>query len=262
MAEDQLHAIDVLDQDALAKRHRERDHRTVAERAEADREWTYGHIVVDEAQELSELDWRVVLRHCPSRSITIVGDLAQRESPAGVRSWAGVLGGYVGDRWTYRTLTVNYRMPAELMAIAAGVLALVDPALRPPISVRHNGTRPWSRRVAADDLPAAMAALAAREAGLVGAGSVAVLVPPELAGLTAGPASVLTAHAAKGLEFDAAIIVEPQRILADPAQGPAALYVALTRPTQRLGVLHTEPLPAVLAGFTPEHDEPAEEKPW
>ena len=83
-----LRAVDLIDPTQLAERQEERDHRSLAERAAADREWTYGHVVVDEAQELSEMDWRVLMRRCPSRSMTIVGDLAQRESPAGARSWA------------------------------------------------------------------------------------------------------------------------------------------------------------------------------
>jgi len=81
--EETLRAVDLIDMETLAERHEERDHRSLAERASADREWTYGHVVVDEAQELSEMDWRLVMRRCPSRSLTIVGDLAQRASPAG-----------------------------------------------------------------------------------------------------------------------------------------------------------------------------------
>ena len=117
--EETLRAVDLIDTETLAERHEERDHRSLAERASADREWTYGHVVVDEAQELSEMDWRVVMRRCPSRSMTIVGDLAQRESPAGARSWAAMLEEYVPSRWTYRQLTINYRMPAEIMEVAA-----------------------------------------------------------------------------------------------------------------------------------------------
>src|SRR6202008_1700966 len=105
--EETLRAVDLIGAETLAERHEERDHRTLAERAAADREWTYGQVVVDEAQELSEMDWRVVMRRCPSRSLTIVGDLAQRESPAGARTWASMLEDYVPSRWTYRRLTIN-----------------------------------------------------------------------------------------------------------------------------------------------------------
>ena len=96
---DELRATDFVTADLLAARFEEELTGTVAERAAADREWTYGHLVVDEAQELSAMDWRVLARRCPSRSITAVGDLAQRSSPAGARAWADVLGPVVGERW-------------------------------------------------------------------------------------------------------------------------------------------------------------------
>ena len=146
----------MLDRSALAERLAERDTRALAERAVEDREWTYGHVVVDEAQDLSAMDWRVLLRRCPTRSLTVVGDLAQRESRAGARSWAEVLDPYVPGRWAYRELTVNYRTPAEIMAVAARVLALVDPALQAPSSVRDAGERPHVRRVHPDRLAAAV----------------------------------------------------------------------------------------------------------
>ncbi len=102
----------------------------LVERASADRGWTYRHVVVDEAQELSEMDWRVLMRRCPGRSFTVVGDLAQRRSPAGATSWGEMLDPYVPGRWEYRSLTVNYRTPAEIMAVAAQVLAEFAPDVR------------------------------------------------------------------------------------------------------------------------------------
>jgi DNA helicase IV len=243
-----LRAVDLIDTEALAERHEERDHRSLAERASADREWTYGHVVVDEAQELSEMDWRLVMRRCPSRSLTIVGDLAQRESPAGARSWAQMLEEYVPSRWTYRRLTINYRMPAEIMEVAAGVLAESDPSLQPPKSVRHSGFHPWSASCAPADLSATVTRLAAEERAEVPDGTVAVIAPD---GIDAGVPTV-TPREAKGLEYDAVVIVEPQRILAGHA-GAADLYVALTRATQRLGVVHTEALPESLRGLEPRH---------
>ncbi|WP_158882632.1 UvrD-helicase domain-containing protein [Amycolatopsis anabasis] len=233
----ELVAADVIDPEALGERAAERDQRDLAERAAADREWTYGHVVVDEAQELSAMDWRVLMRRCPSRSFTVVGDLAQRQSAAGPRDWGDILAGYVQDRWSYRRLTVNYRTPAEIMAVAAGVLAEVDPTLEVPESVRSNGIQPWASRIGPDDL--AEAVRAARREFAEGEGTVAVIAPPG----TALDGPVLTPQETKGLEFDAVLLVEPQRF-----DGPAELYVALTRATQRLGVLHTEPLPPVLAG--------------
>jgi DNA helicase IV len=246
-----LRAVDLLDAENLFARHEERDNRDLAERAAEDREWTYGHVVVDEAQELSEMDWRVIMRRCPSRSMTIVGDLAQRRSAAGARSWGAMLEPYVARRWAYRRLTVNYRTPAEIMAVAERVVAEVDPGQPMPVSVRSTGVRPWSHRVAAGDLADAVAGAVSREAGALTEGSVVVIAPDEAAAgdwrdrVNGWP--VLTPRDAKGLEFDVVIIVEPGVIHAAGPHGPAELYVALTRATQRLGVLHTAALPAVLA---------------
>jgi DNA helicase IV len=235
-----LVATDLLYAEDLADRFGERDTRDLAERAAADRDWTYGHVVVDEAQELSEMDWRTLMRRCPSRSFTIVGDLAQRRSAAGTTAWGPVLAPYVADRWVYRELTVNYRTPAEIMTVAGALLAEFAPAARPPESVRASGVRPWSRRVTDDELPAAIDEFDRDEAGREGTS--VVIGPPGVPG-TVPPS------ATKGLEFDAVLVVEPARILAGGARGAAELYVALTRATQRLGVLHRDPLPAALAGL-------------
>ncbi len=235
-----LVATDLLYAEDLAGRFVERDTRDLAERAAADRDWTYGHVVVDEAQELSEMDWRVLMRRCPSRSFTIVGDLAQRRSPAGATAWGPVLAPYVADRWVYRELTVNYRTPAEIMTVAGALLAEFAPDVRPPESVRACGIRPWARQIADGELRDAIGEFVRAEAGREGTS--VVIGPPGVPG-TVPPS------AAKGLEFDAVLVVEPERILAGGARGAAELYVALTRATQRLGVLHRDPLPAVLSGL-------------
>ncbi|HET9140805.1 MAG TPA: helicase, partial [Actinophytocola sp.] len=214
----------------------------LVERAAADRDWTYRHIVVDEAQELSEMDWRVLMRRCPGRSFTVVGDLAQRRSVAGAVSWAHMLDPYVPGRWVYRSLTVNYRTPAEIMAVAAALLADFAPGVAPPESVRATGVQPWSRQVSADELPGAIEEFVRDEAGREGTS--VVIGPPGVPG--AVPASDT-----KGLEFDAVLVVEPERILAEGPRGAAELYVALTRATQRLGVLHRAPLPPALTGLAP-----------
>lgn len=238
--EDHLLAQDLIGAEELAERFTERDYRDLAQRAAADRDWTYRHVVVDEAQELSEMDWRVLMRRCPSRSFTVVGDLAQRRSTAGATSWAQMLEPYVPGRWVYRSLSVNYRTPAEIMSVAAAVLAEFAPDVRPPESVRACGVRPWSRRVTAEQLPGAIADFVAAEAGHEGTS--VVIGPPDIPGVVA-PSET------KGLEFDAVLVVEPDRILADGPRGAAELYVALTRATQRLGVLHQHPLPAALSGL-------------
>ncbi|MEV0355193.1 RNA polymerase recycling motor ATPase HelR [Nocardia sp. NPDC050697] len=240
--EDHLFASDLLYGTDLAERFVERDTRDLAERAAADRDWTYRHVVVDEAQELSEMDWRVLMRRCPSHSFTIVGDLAQRRSPAGATSWGAVLDRYVPGRWRYRPLTVNYRTPAEIMGIAAAVLAEFAPAVRPPESVRASGVRPWSRRLAADEIAEAVAEFERAEAARPG--TAVVIGPPWVPG-------AVPAAATKGLEYDAVLVVEPAAILADGPRGAAELYVALTRATQRLGVLHRGELPPALRGLEP-----------
>ncbi|GAA4414696.1 AAA family ATPase [Actinokineospora soli] len=253
---DILLAHDLIDARKLAERHEDADHRTAAERAAADRDWTFGHVIVDEAQELSEMAWRVLMRRCPSRSMTLVGDVAQTGALAGADAWSDVLEPYVADRWRRTELTVNYRTPAEIMTVANAVLARLDAPVEPPRSVRETGEPPWSAQT--DDLPAAAAAHAAEDRP----GTLAVLVPESLAAdigtavLTAVPdaavgerpdlesrVAVLTVRQAKGLEFDAVLLVEPTAIVAESPRGLNDLYVALTRATQHLGVLHTGGLP-------------------
>ena len=239
--EDHLLAQDMLYAEDLAERFVEHDTRDLVERAAADRDWTYGHVVVDEAQELSEMDWRVLMRRCPSRSFTIVGDLAQRRSVAGATSWDTMLDPYVAGRWVYRSLSMNYRTPAEIMSVAAALLAVFAPDVQPPESVRACGVLPWSRQVTDDELPTAIEEFGRAEAEREGT---SVVIGP--AGV---PGAVLPSDT-KGLEFDAVLVVEPDRILANGPRGAAELYVALTRATQRLGVLHSGPLPQALTGLT------------
>ena len=253
---DILLAHDLIDAQKLAERHEDADHRTAAERAAADRDWTFGHVIVDEAQELSAMAWRVLMRRCPSRSMTLVGDVAQTGALAGADAWDDVLSPYVADRWRHAELTVNYRTPAEIMVLANDVLARLDAPVEPPTSVRETGEAPWALRAA--DLPAAAAEHAAADAP----GTLAVIVPESLAAdvgdavLAAVPdaavgerpdlesrVAVLTVRQAKGLEFDSVLLVEPAAVVAESARGLNDLYVALTRATQRLGVLHTEALP-------------------
>ncbi|MFB7595069.1 HelD family protein [Streptomyces sp. NPDC056160] len=247
-----LSAHDIIDAERFAERQEEDDHRSAAERAAADRTWAFGHIIVDEAQELSPMAWRLLMRRSPTRSMTLVGDPAQTAEAAGVGSWEGILQPYVEDRWEHTRLGVNYRTPAEIMDVAAAVVRAEHPGFEPPSSVRSTGERPWLR--ATDDLPGAVekavAELTPEE------GRLAVIAPRDLhrrlaarlEGVTAGAEPDLThtvvlldPRQAKGLEFDSVLVVEPGRY------GTSDLYVALTRATQRLGVLHTGALPQALA---------------
>ncbi|MDT6984814.1 HelD family protein [Streptomyces lusitanus] len=247
-----LSAHDIIDAERFAERHEEEDHRSAAERAAADRTWAFGHIIVDEAQELSPMAWRLLMRRSPTRSMTLVGDPAQTSEAGGVGSWEGILAPYVEDRWEHHRLGVNYRTPAEIMEVAAEVVRAAHPGFEPPSSVRATGVKPWARATA--DLPAATADAVAELTPEEG--RLAVIAPRELHralaarldGVTAGAEPDLTHQVvlldprqAKGLEFDSVLVVEPGRY------GTSDLYVALTRATQRLGVLHTEPLPEPLA---------------
>ena len=236
---DELRPTDFVTADLLAARQVPEHLMSVAERAAVDRDWRFGHLVVDEAQELSAMDWHVLLRRCPSRSITAVGDLAQRSAPAGAHEWADVLAPHLGSRWTYRTLTVNYRTPAEIMELAAAELAEFAPDRQPPESVRATGEDPWQRTVTAIDLAAEVRQAVDAEVAQLGRGTLAVIAAGRdgLDGLTGLPAQLHTPVSAKGLEFDAVVVVDPERIR---AHNPADLYVSMTRATRRLGLLHVE----------------------
>ncbi|MFF0185099.1 HelD family protein [Streptomyces sp. NPDC005244] len=249
-----LSAHNIIDAERMAERHEEDDHRSAAERAAADRTWAFGHIIVDEAQELSPMAWRLLMRRTPTRSMTLVGDPAQTAEAAGVGSWEEILAPYVGDRWDHTRLGVNYRTPSEIMDVAAGVLRSERPGFEPPRSVRSTGVRPWARD-AGDDLPGAVAKAVGELTPAEG--RLAVIAPralhtalaARLDGVTAGEEPDLTRtvvlldpRQAKGLEFDSVLVVDPA------SYGTSDLYVALTRATQSLGILHTGELPVSLRG--------------
>ncbi|WP_313885744.1 hypothetical protein [Fodinicola feengrottensis] len=147
--EEVLQAMDAISAQQLANRYSSKEYETTAEKAAADRQWTFGHVIVDEAQELSSMAWRSLMRRCPSRSMTIVGDISQRSVAAGAGSWAEVLRPYVRDRWRMAELTVNYRTPDEIMSVAADVLAEVSTDATAPRSVRSTGVPPWRLAVSA-----------------------------------------------------------------------------------------------------------------
>jgi len=258
-----LLATDLLDATALAERHAEEDRLTTAQRAAADRQWAFGHVIVDEAQELSPMARRLLMRRSPSRSMTLVGDVAQTGDLAGTSSWDQVLSPYVVNRWHLEELTVNYRTPAEVMAVASSVLAAIDKTLVPPRSVRQTGIPPRIERVGPD--LARLGDVVKAEAAEVGEGRLGVIVPelrldevaaavtqqipdaalgedPELTRTVV----VLTVKNAKGLEFDSVVLVDPAGIIDESPRGQSDLYVALTRATQRLTILHEGPLPASL----------------
>jgi DNA helicase IV len=236
---------------------------SVAERAKLDRTWEFGHVIVDEAQELSPMAWRVLFRRCPVRSMTVVGDLAQTGASWGPASWAELFDRHAPNRWRRAELTVNYRTPAEIMEVATAVLASAAPGVVPPRSMREEGVPPWAVPTTPDGVVEAVADAVRRELDAIGDGRVAVIAPAARAEELArelgaalpeatvgdrtspldGLVAVLAVAETKGLEFDCVIVVEPAVIVGESERGMSDLYVALTRATRRLGVVHSEPLP-------------------
>lgn len=212
----------------------------LSDRAAGQRDWVYGHVVVDEAQELSPMQWQMVARRCPAYSITAVGDIDQTEAPHDHSTWEGAVGEVLTDRWRQADLTICYRTPREVMDLTAPVLEAAGSSNQPPRAVRSSGVEPWTRSVTSAELIDAVRAeheaLAARWSG----GTVGVIAPVDLAGqLTGaldGTVTVMTAAQSKGLEWDATLLVDAEGIAAEP-RGYNGLYVALTRCTQELGQL-------------------------
>ncbi|MEJ5928261.1 helicase [Corynebacterium sp. H128] len=203
-----LLAHDVIDAEALAARQQTRDFRSTAQRAREDLSWAYGHVIVDEAQELSPMEWRMVMRRCPARWMTLVGDTAQTGSPAGVDSWSETLEPFVGSRFVRRQLTVNYRTPAPISEYAAEIMGVsAGTSIRDGAAVRFGKVADL-----ADCLPND-----GRSYVIIGPGHTPV-------------------RDVKGLEFDHVIVVKPGQILAG-TQGPQNLYVAVTRATQTLTIV-------------------------
>lgn len=202
---------------------------------------TYGHIVVDEAQQLSEMQWRVLMRRCPNRSMTVVGDLAQAGPSTTVRSWDTALEPFVGDRFVHHTLTVNYRTTAQILEASGPALARIAPGQPLSRSIR-DGERPTVIPVAAADVDSTVIETVAalrteRPDDLIGV----VACVPRIDGLDAliggTGATLVPAPDARGLEFDTVLIVAPHEIEMSGEAGLRDLYVAQTRATQRVVTL-------------------------
>ncbi|GEE03219.1 DNA helicase [Gordonia spumicola] len=244
-----LMAYDLIDAEQLAERQVHTERRTTAERAYEDRTWTFGHVIVDEAQELSPMAWRMVMRRIPNRWMTVIGDTAQTSDAAGATSWSDVFTQYVADRWRLHELTVNYRTPSEITRYANRVLDWINPDQSPPTSLRSNGVEPVA--IATDDPAASIAALVAASdwTGLttvIASDGTADALRAALAD-AGSDVSVHPITAAKGLEFDTVILADPADLVSESPRGYNDLYVALTRATQRLIVVHSRPLPPDLA---------------
>ncbi len=224
----------------------------------------YGHVVVDEAQDLTAMELRALARRCPSRSMTVLGDLAQATRPGAQSSWddvARVLGGTGGreaggggGQVQRVELDLGYRVPAPLLEYANRLLAVAAPHLRPTRSVRDQGEPPALHH-APEDLAGVLDAVV--NVLVQEWASVGVIVPAGVAvnGEFGETVTVVRPSEAKGLEFDAVVVVEPSAIVAEAGAaageagaGERLLYIALTRAVQAMAVVHSAPLPAVLAG--------------
>ncbi len=225
---------------------------------------TYGHIVIDEVQDLTPMQLKMATRRSLNGSLTVVGDIAQATGPLAPDSWDDVLA-HLPDKKPARVvgLSVGYRIPAQIMELANRVMEAATPGLRAPRAVRVGEVGPRVTRVAA--LTEGVVAEVRTLAGELSSGSVAVVAPDALcdelsAGLTAAglehgraattgldqALTVVPVSVVKGLELDAVVVVEPARIVADSEHGLRSLYVALTRSTQRLSIVHADELPAPL----------------
>jgi hypothetical protein len=226
---------------------------TTAERAALDRTWTYGHIVVDEAQELSPMQWRLLRRRGPLRSFTIVGDLAQTASAHPPADWSEAIRA-LGDEFRLEELTVNYRTPRQITELAEQRATALGLPVSPARSVREGAWPVQEHAVPHDALTAAVVRATVEDRSIDPDGSVAVIAPealvPALHDALLAEAeepvgfgaeglgsriTVMGPRTAKGLEFDTAIVVDQRGIVTD--SGAGSLYVALTRPTQRLAVI-------------------------
>lgn len=206
--------------------------------------------------------WRALMRRCPTKSFTVVGDVAQTSSASGFSSWQDALGPFVQERLEVSHLTVNYRTPARIMDRAQALAHAHDLPITDVSSVREGDRSPVITRVDPDQIAAGTAeSVAAVHAERLG--RLAVIAAPErlsavLEAVRALPGvprvgqgsagvddeiAVMTAQDAKGLEFDAVVIAEPAELLDGHDRGAGDLYVALTRATQHLGIVHARELP-------------------
>lgn len=202
----------------------------------------YAHVVVDEAQDVSPMQWRMVGRRGRLASWTVVGDPAQTAWTGAEEELTRARDQALGRRRRHQfELTTNYRNSAEIFAVAAAEIRRLYPDLRLPSAVRSTGVEPVALTVPPAELERATVAAVAALLGEV-EGTVGVITPVPrrdevagwLAGLAAPRLQVVTSLQAKGMEYDGVVLVAPAEIRADPGSGVRTLYVALSRATQRL----------------------------
>jgi DNA helicase IV len=218
---------------------------------------SYGHVVIDEAQDLSPMQCRAIARRSEHGSLTLLGDLAQGTAPWAAHDWQTTLAHLGKPDARIVPLTIGFRVPEVVLALANRLLPALAVAVPEAVSLRHDGSLAVR---AVDD--ADLATVAEVQAALTHEGSVAVIAADASAGrlaaaLTAAGIEVaspeadarvtlLPASLAKGLEYDHVVVVEPAEIVEGEPRGLHRLYVVLTRAVSRLTVLHTSPLPAAL----------------
>lgn len=233
---------------------------------EADEIRTYGHIVIDEVQDLSPMQLRMISRRSLNGSMTIVGDIAQATSAHAPASWQEVLA-HLPKKNPSRIigLTVGYRIPKQIMDLATQVMLAAAPNQVAPVSVREGDAAPKFVQCSSGELLAKLMDETNRLVTELSDGNVAIVCPDEMTeeicraldsakivfgragasgiefGLTVVPVSVI-----KGLELDGVVVVEPAKIVAAQTHGLRALYVALTRSTRRLSVVHSQALPVAM----------------
>lgn len=231
---------------------------TLSQRALRDRTWAYGHVIVDEAQELSPLAWNSLLRRCPSRSFTVTGDLDQRSSAGRAKSWSDVLGPAMRAYQGEEILTVSYRTPAAILDRANALMDELGTPAHYPLVAARDVVDAYAKTTTGGSVQELQAVVKAEDAMLskrVGAGNgrIAVIASPtsirhlrEACGWGSSldeRICLITPVESKGLEFDTVILWEPDEIIAD---SPGDIYVALTRPTYRLHAVSSSPLPNAL----------------
>ncbi|MBL1083537.1 AAA family ATPase [Streptomyces actinomycinicus] len=203
---------------------------------------TFGHVVVDEAQELTAMQWRMVLRRCPARSMTLVGDFAQAGPAAAANDWSQALSPHLSSRFALHTLTVSYRTTQEILATTRTLLARIAPGQTPSRSIRH-GEPPRDLTAHPHTLAATVAReLQAQAAAHPGDLLAVICADARLDDMASANvtrwARLVPASEARGLEFDACLVVGPQEIIEARPSGERDLYVALTRATKRLCLIN------------------------
>jgi DNA helicase IV len=232
---------------------------------------TFGHAVVDEAQDLTPMQARMLARQVRRQSMTLLGDLAQASGPsaADLRDWSSITSHISATEATVTELTIGYRVPSEIMTLASAAHQPVAAGTTLPRAVRKDGSVIVERReVLADGLADVLAVLE-DEPGITGIICTPTMLPAvrtvlasrgtpsaELPGEIGDSAVVLVpVDYAKGLEFDNVVVLEPRDVLVHSPNGRRLLFVALTRSTNRLFILHRDPLPAALGGEDPATDD-------